>query len=83
MVQTKIIDGKARGDRLVADVAAAATKLKARTGVGPELCAVLVGEDQIRRAKSKSATRALSTPRKRIGPSATASHNLLEAMGCS
>ena len=42
---TKRIDGKARADRLVADVAAAAAKLKAQAGIAPGLCAVLVGED--------------------------------------
>ena len=42
---TKRIDGKARADRLVADVAAATAKLKAQSGITPGLCAVLVGED--------------------------------------
>ena len=42
---TNRIDGKARADRLVADVAAAAAKLKANAGIAPGLCAVLVGED--------------------------------------
>jgi hypothetical protein len=32
MMETKRIDGKARADRLVADVAAAAAKLKAQFG---------------------------------------------------
>jgi methylenetetrahydrofolate dehydrogenase (NADP+) / methenyltetrahydrofolate cyclohydrolase len=45
MVATKRIDGKARADRLTADVAAAAAKLKAEAGMVPGLCAVLVGED--------------------------------------
>jgi methylenetetrahydrofolate dehydrogenase (NADP+)/methenyltetrahydrofolate cyclohydrolase len=45
MVETKRIDGKARADRLVADVAAATVKLKATAGVAPGLCAVLVGDD--------------------------------------
>jgi len=45
MQNTKRIDGKARADRLVADVAAATAKLKAETGITPGLCAVLVGED--------------------------------------
>ena len=45
ILMTKRIDGKARADRLVADVAAATTKLKAQAGIVPGLCAVLVGED--------------------------------------
>jgi methylenetetrahydrofolate dehydrogenase (NADP+)/methenyltetrahydrofolate cyclohydrolase len=45
MLTTKRIDGKARADRLVADVAAATAELKARLGIAPGLCAVLVGED--------------------------------------
>src|ERR1700728_584241 len=45
MPMTNRIDGKARADRLVADVAAAAAKLKANAGIAPGLCAVLVGED--------------------------------------
>jgi methylenetetrahydrofolate dehydrogenase (NADP+) / methenyltetrahydrofolate cyclohydrolase len=45
MVLTKRIDGKARADRLVADVAAAAAALKAGSGIVAGLCAVLVGKD--------------------------------------
>ncbi len=45
MLVTKRIDGKARADRLVADVAAATAKLGAGAGVAPGLCAVLVGND--------------------------------------
>jgi methylenetetrahydrofolate dehydrogenase (NADP+) / methenyltetrahydrofolate cyclohydrolase len=45
MVVTTLIDGKARADRLVADVAAAATTLKAGSDIVPGLCAVLVGDD--------------------------------------
>jgi methylenetetrahydrofolate dehydrogenase (NADP+)/methenyltetrahydrofolate cyclohydrolase len=45
MVVTTRIDGKARADRLVADVAAVAAKLKTEAGVVPGLCAVLVGDD--------------------------------------
>src|SRR5271169_2065541 len=62
MLKTKRIDGKARADRLVADVAAAAAKLKVETGIAPGLCAVLVGEDpgsQVYvRNKGKAATAA-------------------------
>jgi methylenetetrahydrofolate dehydrogenase (NADP+) / methenyltetrahydrofolate cyclohydrolase len=45
MVETQRIDGKARADRLVAEVAVAATKLKAEVGAAPGLCAVLVGDN--------------------------------------
>jgi methylenetetrahydrofolate dehydrogenase (NADP+) / methenyltetrahydrofolate cyclohydrolase len=45
MIATKRIDGRARADRLVGDVAAAAAKLKAGAGIVPGLCAVLVGDD--------------------------------------
>src|SRR3984957_14620199 len=59
---TKRIDGKARADRLVTDVAAATTKLKAQAGIEPGLCAVLVGEDPASqvyvRNKGKAATAA-------------------------
>ena len=62
MVVTKRIDGKARADRLVADVAAATAKLKAQAGFAPGLCAVLVGEDPASqvyvRNKGKAATSA-------------------------
>jgi methylenetetrahydrofolate dehydrogenase (NADP+) / methenyltetrahydrofolate cyclohydrolase len=59
---TKRIDGKARADRLVADVAAAAALLKAAAGFAPGLCAVLVGDDPASqvyvRNKGKAATAA-------------------------
>jgi len=62
MLNTKRIDGKARADRLVADVAAAAAKLRAEAGVAPGLCAVLVGNDPASeiyvRNKGKAATAA-------------------------
>jgi methylenetetrahydrofolate dehydrogenase (NADP+)/methenyltetrahydrofolate cyclohydrolase len=62
MVTTTRIDGKARGDRLIADVAAATAKLKATAGIVPGLCAVLVGDDPASqvyvRNKGKSATAA-------------------------
>jgi methylenetetrahydrofolate dehydrogenase (NADP+)/methenyltetrahydrofolate cyclohydrolase len=45
MVVTTRIDGKARAERLVADVAAATAKLKSESGLAPGLCAVLVGDD--------------------------------------
>jgi methylenetetrahydrofolate dehydrogenase (NADP+)/methenyltetrahydrofolate cyclohydrolase len=62
MVVTKRIDGKARADRLTADVALAAAKLKAEAGIAAGLCAVLVGEDPASqvyvRNKGKAATAA-------------------------
>jgi methylenetetrahydrofolate dehydrogenase (NADP+) / methenyltetrahydrofolate cyclohydrolase len=62
MVVTTRIDGKARADRLVADVAAAAAKLKTESGLAPGLCAVLVGDDPASqvyvRNKGKTATAA-------------------------
>jgi len=62
MPDTRRIDGKARADRLVADVAAAAVALKAQSGVVPGLCAVLVGSDPASqiyvRNKGKAATAA-------------------------
>jgi methylenetetrahydrofolate dehydrogenase (NADP+) / methenyltetrahydrofolate cyclohydrolase len=45
MIVTKRIDGKARGERLLAEVANATAKLKAQIGAAPGLCAVLVGDD--------------------------------------
>jgi len=45
MVDTRRIDGKARADRLLSDIAAAASDLKAKSGIVPGLCAVLVGND--------------------------------------
>jgi len=62
MLETKRIDGKARAEHLVADIAAAAAKLKAASGVAPGLCAVLVGDDPASqiyvRAKGKAAAAA-------------------------
>ena len=61
-METKRIDGKARADRLVADVAAAAASLKAGSNIVPGLCAVLVGDDPASqvyvRNKGKTATAA-------------------------
>jgi methylenetetrahydrofolate dehydrogenase (NADP+) / methenyltetrahydrofolate cyclohydrolase len=45
MIVTKRIDGKARGERLLAEVANATAKLKAQIGAPPGLCAVLVGDN--------------------------------------
>jgi methylenetetrahydrofolate dehydrogenase (NADP+)/methenyltetrahydrofolate cyclohydrolase len=62
MPDTKLIDGKARADQLVADIAAAAAKLRAASRVAPGLCAVLVGNDPASqiyvRAKGKAAAAA-------------------------
>jgi methylenetetrahydrofolate dehydrogenase (NADP+) / methenyltetrahydrofolate cyclohydrolase len=62
MIVTKRIDGKARAERLVGDVAAATAKLKAQAGFAPGLCAVLVGDDPASqvyvRSKGKAATAA-------------------------
>jgi len=62
MPVTKLINGKARADRLTADAAAATAKLKAEAGIAPGLCAVLVGEDPASqvyvRNKGKAATAA-------------------------
>lgn len=59
MLETKRIDGKKRADRLIADVAAAASALKTKSGIIPGLCAVLVGNDPASqiyvRNKSKAA----------------------------
>ena len=62
MLATKLIDGKARADRLLADVAAAAASLRGGPGIVPGLCAVLVGRDPASevyvRSKGKAATAA-------------------------
>ena len=62
MVVTTRIDGKARADRLVADVAAAAASLKEGSNIVPGLCAVLVGDNPASqiyvRNKSKAAVAA-------------------------
>ena len=61
MLATKLIDGRARADRLLADVAAAAASLRGGPGIVPGLCAVLVGDDPASevyvRNKGKAATR--------------------------
>jgi methylenetetrahydrofolate dehydrogenase (NADP+)/methenyltetrahydrofolate cyclohydrolase len=45
MIVTRRIDGRARAERLLADVAAAAATLKSESAIAPGLCAVLVGND--------------------------------------
>jgi methylenetetrahydrofolate dehydrogenase (NADP+)/methenyltetrahydrofolate cyclohydrolase len=45
VVDTRLIDGKARAASLRTAIAAAARALKAQSGIVPGLCAVLVGDD--------------------------------------
>jgi len=45
MIVTKRIDGKARAERLLTEVAGATAKLKAQISAAPGLCAVLVGDN--------------------------------------
>jgi methylenetetrahydrofolate dehydrogenase (NADP+)/methenyltetrahydrofolate cyclohydrolase len=45
VVDTRLIDGRARAARLRAAIAVAAAELKAKANVVPGLCAVLVGDD--------------------------------------
>ena len=61
MLVTKRIDGKARADRLVADVAAAVAKLKAASGIAAGLCAVLVGDDPASQVYVRNKGRAATT----------------------
>ena len=81
MIETKRIDGKARADRLVADIAAATAKLKAASGVVPGLCAVLVGDDPASqmyvRAKGKTAAAAGIASFQRNLPETTSEAELL------
>ena len=81
MVETKRIDGKARAARLVADIAAAAAKLRAASGVVPGLCAVLVGDDPASRmyvrAKGKAAGAAGIASFQRNLPETTSEAELL------
>jgi methylenetetrahydrofolate dehydrogenase (NADP+)/methenyltetrahydrofolate cyclohydrolase len=62
VVDTKLIDGKARAARLRTHVAAQAAGLKAARGIVPGLCAVLVGDDPASqiyvRSKAKASTEA-------------------------
>jgi methylenetetrahydrofolate dehydrogenase (NADP+)/methenyltetrahydrofolate cyclohydrolase len=81
MQNTKRIDGKARADRLVADVAAATVKLKAQSAIAPGLCAVLVGEDPASqvyvRNKGKAATAAGIASFQETLPASTSEADLL------
>ena len=62
MVDTKLIDGKARAARLRSGLAAQAAALKAARSIVPGLCAVLVGDDPASqiyvRSKAKASTEA-------------------------
>jgi methylenetetrahydrofolate dehydrogenase (NADP+)/methenyltetrahydrofolate cyclohydrolase len=58
VAEAQLIDGKAVAQRLRADVAAAATSLKAEHGVVPGLAAVLVGDDPASQVYVKSKTKA-------------------------
>ncbi len=81
MVATRRIDGKARADRLVADVAAATAKLKGEAGFAPGLCAVLVGDDPASqvyvRNKGKAATAAGIQSFQEVLPATTSEAELL------
>ena len=80
-VTTVRIDGKARADRLVADVAKATAALKDGSGVVPGLCAVLVGDDPASqvyvRNKGKTATAAGIASFQETLPAATSEAELL------
>jgi len=81
MLATQRIDGKARADRLLADVAAAAASLKVATGIVPGLCAVLVGHDPASevyvRSKGKAATAAGIASFQHVLPEVTSEAELL------
>jgi methylenetetrahydrofolate dehydrogenase (NADP+)/methenyltetrahydrofolate cyclohydrolase len=81
MLATKLIDGKARADRLLADVAAAAASLRGGPGIVPGLCAVLVGRDPASevyvRGKGKAATAAGIASFQHVLPETTSEAELL------
>ena len=81
MLATKLIDGKARADRLLADVAAAAASLRGGPGIVPGLCAVLVGRDPASevyvRNKGKAATAACIASFQHVLPEMTSEAELL------
>jgi methylenetetrahydrofolate dehydrogenase (NADP+) / methenyltetrahydrofolate cyclohydrolase len=81
MLATERIDGKARADRLLADVAAAAASLKGGPGIVPGLCAVLVGRDPASevyvRSKGKAATAAGIASFQHVLPETTSEAELL------
>ena len=81
MLATKLIDGKARADRLLADIAAAAASLRGGPGIVPGLCAVLVGRDPASevyvRSKGKAATAAGIASFQHVLPETTSEAELL------
>ena len=81
MLATKLIDGKARADRLLAHVAAAAASLRGGPGIVPGLCAVLVGRDPASevyvRNKGKAATAAGIASFQHVLPETTSEAELL------
>ena len=81
MLATKLIDGKARADRLLADLAAAAASLRGGPGIVPGLCAVLVGRDPASevyvRSKGKAATAAGIASFQHVLPETTSEAELL------
>jgi methylenetetrahydrofolate dehydrogenase (NADP+) / methenyltetrahydrofolate cyclohydrolase len=81
MLATQRIDGKARAERLLADVAAAAASLKGGPGIVPGLCAVLVGHDPASevyvRSKGKAATAAGIGSFQHVLPATTSEAELL------
>ena len=81
MLATKLIDGKARADRLLADIAAAAASLRGGPGIVPGLCAVLVGRDPASevyvRNKGKAATAAGIASFQHVLPEMTSEAELL------
>jgi methylenetetrahydrofolate dehydrogenase (NADP+)/methenyltetrahydrofolate cyclohydrolase len=81
MLATKLIDGKARADRLLADIATAAASLRGGPGIVPGLCAVLVGRDPASevyvRSKGKAATAAGIASFQHVLPETTSEAELL------
>jgi methylenetetrahydrofolate dehydrogenase (NADP+)/methenyltetrahydrofolate cyclohydrolase len=81
MLATKLIDGKARADRWLADIAAAAASLRGGPGIVPGLCAVLVGRDPASevyvRSKGKAATAAGIASFQHVLPETTSEAELL------
>ena len=81
MLATKLIDGKARADHLLADIAAATASLRGGPGIVPGLCAVLVGRDPASevyvRSKGKAATAAGIASFQHVLPETTSEAELL------
>jgi methylenetetrahydrofolate dehydrogenase (NADP+)/methenyltetrahydrofolate cyclohydrolase len=81
MLATKLIDGKARADHLLADIAAATASLRGGPGIVPGLCAVLVGRDPASevyvRNKGKAATAAGIASFQHVLPETTSEAELL------